>query len=65
MGLTIPKVFSNRIDKNQDSGPVVISTWDHGKMANDSAWEVLSNGGTALDAVEKGVMVVENDPTGR
>ncbi|MEQ8572574.1 MAG: N(4)-(beta-N-acetylglucosaminyl)-L-asparaginase, partial [Fulvivirga sp.] len=44
--------------------PVVISTWNHGIMANKKAWEILSAGGTALDAVEKGVMEVENDPTG-
>lgn len=39
--------------------PVVISTWDAGLRANKAAWEVLSNGGRALDAVEKGVMVTE------
>lgn len=44
--------------------PVVISTWNHGIMANKKAWEILNTGGTALDAVEKGVMEVENDPTG-
>ncbi|MDH5474594.1 MAG: N(4)-(beta-N-acetylglucosaminyl)-L-asparaginase [Cyclobacteriaceae bacterium] len=44
--------------------PIVISTWNHGIMANKKAWETLSVGGKALDAVEKGVMEVENDPTG-
>lgn len=44
------------------SGPVVISTWNHGLPANDAAWAVLSAGGKALDAVEKGVMVPEADP---
>lgn len=39
--------------------PVVISTWDAGLAANKAAWEVLSKGGRALDAVEKGVMVTE------
>jgi N4-(beta-N-acetylglucosaminyl)-L-asparaginase len=39
--------------------PVVISTWDAGLRANKAAWEVLSSGGRALDAVEKGVMVTE------
>ena len=41
--------------------PVVISTWDAGLMANKAAWEVLSKGGRALDAVEKGVMVTESE----
>ncbi len=39
--------------------PVVISTWDAGLRANKAAWDVLKNGGRALDAVEKGVMVTE------
>ncbi len=41
--------------------PVVISTWDAGLRANKGAWEILSKGGRALDAVEKGVMVTESE----
>ncbi|HEV7780097.1 MAG TPA: N(4)-(beta-N-acetylglucosaminyl)-L-asparaginase [Chitinophagaceae bacterium] len=41
--------------------PVVISTWDAGLNANKAAWEILGKGGRALDAVEKGVMVTENE----
>jgi N4-(beta-N-acetylglucosaminyl)-L-asparaginase len=40
--------------------PVVISTWDTGLAANKGAWEVLGKNGSALDAVEKGVMVTES-----
>ncbi|MDZ4665478.1 MAG: N(4)-(beta-N-acetylglucosaminyl)-L-asparaginase [Bacteroidota bacterium] len=43
--------------------PVVISTWKHGLAANDGAWKILSANGAALDAVEKGVMVTEDDLT--
>ncbi|MHC4924513.1 MAG: N(4)-(beta-N-acetylglucosaminyl)-L-asparaginase [Planctomycetota bacterium] len=43
-------------------GPVVISTWRHGVAANAAAWEVLTEGGSALDAVEAGVRVSEADP---
>ncbi len=42
--------------------PMVISTWDFGIAANHDAWKVLSAGGRALDAVEKGVQVPEADP---
>ncbi len=42
--------------------PLVISTWSHGFKANIAAWEVLIQGGRALDAVETGVMVTELDP---
>lgn len=39
--------------------PIVISTWDAGLSANKKAWEVLSKGGRALDAVEKAAMDTE------
>lgn len=42
--------------------PIVISTWKHGIPANEKALEVLSNGGSSLDAVELGVKVAEDDP---
>ena len=42
--------------------PVAISTWDHGLAANNAGWQILSTGGSALDAVEAGVMVTESDP---
>ena len=40
--------------------PVVISTWDAGLDANKAAWQILSKGGRALDAVEEGVKVTES-----
>lgn len=46
-------------------GPVVISTWAFGVKANQEAWQVLESGKRAIDAVEKGVMLVENDPNER
>ncbi len=45
--------------------PVVLSTWRFGIQANEEAWKVLSKGGKALDAVEKGVRLVEDDPNER
>lgn len=45
------------------NNPIVISTWDFGKTANAGAWEVLSKGGRALDAVEKGVRIPKADET--
>ncbi len=42
--------------------PLVISTWAPNVKANAAAWEVLSKGGKALDAVEQGVRVPEADP---
>ncbi|BBM69655.1 N(4)-(beta-N-acetylglucosaminyl)-L-asparaginase [Rhodothermus marinus] len=45
--------------------PVAVATWDHGQMAVETAWRVLQQGGSLLDAVEEGVRVVEADPTVR
>jgi N4-(beta-N-acetylglucosaminyl)-L-asparaginase len=42
--------------------PVALSTWEHGLSANGAAWDILSSGGKALDAVEAGVRVPEGDP---
>lgn len=44
------------------NNPIVISTWAPNVKANKAAWDVLSKGGRALDAVEKGVQVPEADP---
>ncbi|ATA67935.1 glycosylasparaginase [Capnocytophaga cynodegmi] len=49
-------------DKSVNVKPLVISTWNHGLPANDAAWKILASGGSALDAVEKGVMTAEADP---
>ena len=49
--------FSGTVEK-----PVAISTWNHGVAANKSAWKVLEDDGSALDAVEAGVRVTEANP---
>jgi N4-(beta-N-acetylglucosaminyl)-L-asparaginase len=48
--------------KPSKAKPMVLSTWDFGRAANLAAWEILKNGGRALDAVEAGVKVPEADP---
>lgn len=45
--------------------PVVVSTWPHGRPANDAAWAVLADDGAALDAAVEGVAVTEADPEAR
>jgi N4-(beta-N-acetylglucosaminyl)-L-asparaginase len=47
----------------QPTMPSVISTWASNTKANRSAWPVLQKGGRGLDAIEKGIMVTEADPT--
>ena len=41
--------------------PLFVSTWLHGKRANEAALEVTQKGGSVLDAVETGIGVVEID----
>jgi len=45
-----------------ESAPAFLSTWVHGKPANDRAAQVFQGGGSLLDAVEKGINVPESDP---
>jgi N4-(beta-N-acetylglucosaminyl)-L-asparaginase len=45
-----------------DAGAVFLSTWDFGAEANRRAAQVFAGGGSLLDAVEKGINVVEDDP---
>jgi N4-(beta-N-acetylglucosaminyl)-L-asparaginase len=45
-----------------DPGPIFLSTWAHGKSANERAAEVFKAGRSLLDAIEKGINVPENDP---
>ena len=56
------KVYPQASSSSRGSRPRVISTWQHGMAANEAAWDVLTQGGRALDAVEKGVNVAELDP---
>jgi N4-(beta-N-acetylglucosaminyl)-L-asparaginase len=44
------------------SGLVIITTWDWGKNANERAAQVIATGGSLMDAVEKGINVIEDDP---
>ncbi|MBV6443057.1 MAG: glycosylasparaginase [Haliscomenobacteraceae bacterium CHB4] len=46
----------------KDALPAVIATWGPNVKATAAAWQVLSTGGRALDAVEAGVRVPEADP---
>ncbi len=70
LGMILPRSVSNasEINPRGDSDnptlekPIVISTWEHGMVANEAAWKQLIEGGSALDAVETGVRVTESDP---
>jgi N4-(beta-N-acetylglucosaminyl)-L-asparaginase len=60
-GSVIPT--SARLFETPASSVRFLSTWNHGLPANRTAMDVLAQGGTILDAVQRGVMVVEADPT--
>ncbi|MDQ6814488.1 MAG: N(4)-(beta-N-acetylglucosaminyl)-L-asparaginase [Bacteroidota bacterium] len=56
-GIVGSKIFAAAVRGRR---PIVISTWKEGLAANQAAWKILSDKGSALDAVEAGVMVTEN-----
>lgn len=60
LAATLPfsKLFANPVTANM---PVVISTWPNVE-ANKAAWDVLTKNGRALDAVEAGARIPEDDP---
>ena len=62
-------VFSNETKVSSKTKkinkPIVLSTWNFGIQANVEAWTILGKKGRAIDAVEKGVRLVEADPNER
>jgi len=60
--LSVNRSFAKKISiPTAGIKPIVISTWKHGQEANVDAWKILTAGGRALDAVERGVMNTEED----
>jgi isoaspartyl peptidase/L-asparaginase-like protein (Ntn-hydrolase superfamily) len=43
--------------------PLVVATWNYGVQLCEAAHRVLAGGGDLLDALERGVNVVEDDPS--
>jgi len=64
IGITVPSVIfgDSNINTNKNN-PIILSTWNHGLPANDAAWKVLENDGSAMDAAEAGARVAEANPT--
>ena len=64
VGIIVPSVIfgDSNINTNKNN-PIILSTWNHGLPANDTAWKVLENDGSAMDAAEAGARVAEADPT--
>jgi N4-(beta-N-acetylglucosaminyl)-L-asparaginase len=61
---TSSKEIKTETSLSKASLPLVIATWDV-KNATAKAWEVLQEGGSALDAVEQGCRVEEADAKGQ
>jgi N4-(beta-N-acetylglucosaminyl)-L-asparaginase len=57
----LPMVSALEKNEKVGFGPIVISTWDFGRYANAVSWKTMEKGGSALDAVEKGINLVEED----
>lgn len=62
IGLFSDHLYAAGKSRQKARKPIVLSTWFNQSLtANEAAWKILSNGGNALDAVESGVQVSEND----
>jgi N4-(beta-N-acetylglucosaminyl)-L-asparaginase len=55
-----PRVANAKVMKAVD--PVVLATWDYGVELCAAAQKVFDSGGDLLDALERGVNAVEDDP---
>jgi N4-(beta-N-acetylglucosaminyl)-L-asparaginase len=42
--------------------PIILSTWDFKLPVNETGYKILNTGGSLLDAVEKSISLVEEDP---
>jgi len=62
VGLSSGACSSAHAPASANSTPLALSTWPFGTKANDEAWKILTAKGSALDAVEAGVRVIEADP---
>ena len=62
VGISAPSILLSSQGKINMNNPIVLSTWKHGLPANDAAWKILENNGSALDAVEAGAKISEADP---
>ncbi len=62
IGITAPSVIFGDSNINTNNNPIILSTWNHGLPANDAAWKVLENDGSAMDAAEAGARIPEADP---
>jgi N4-(beta-N-acetylglucosaminyl)-L-asparaginase len=65
LATTVVSAFPTTIFAESNIKPIVLSTWNFGLKANEEAWRILSKNGSALDAVENGVKLVEADPNER
>lgn len=61
MALAVPDVLQGLLDNTKTRKPLIIATWKN-MRAVEAAWEILKNGGKAIDAVEAGARIPEGDP---
>lgn len=54
----------NELTGDNKVSPVMVSTWNHGILANSEGFKALSNGGSAMDMIEAAAKIVEEDAEG-
>ncbi len=51
-----------QFSKNTSQSPLVVNTWDYGRVVPETAYKTILDGGSVIDAVEKAVRIPEADP---
>ena len=62
-GMSLNKIHRYYTRPDDIGAPIVLSTWNFGMRVPEIASQTLHDGGSALDAVEKAIRAVEEDPT--
>jgi N4-(beta-N-acetylglucosaminyl)-L-asparaginase len=53
---------SSNFTQQRSRGPLVVNTWDYGRIVPETGYRTLLAGGTVIDAVERAVRIPEADP---
>ena len=60
--LLAEKLLADEKISQSKRNPIILSTWDFKLPVNETGYKILNAGGSLLDAVEKSINLVEEDP---
>ena len=65
VGATVPFISNIKAKENSNKGPIIICSRGNewGEKVLKPGWDILSNNGDLLDAIEKSANITELDPS--